>query len=102
MGHFAKINSENVVTEVIVAEWDFLDANPQLLNEGERWIRTSYNTVGGVHILGNNIPLRKNYAGIGYKYDEYLDAFIAPKPEGDFVFNTETCTWEEENLNNLK
>lgn len=51
MGHFAKVNKDNIVNEVIVAEWDFLDENPQLLQEGERWIRTSYNTYGGEHTL---------------------------------------------------
>lgn len=93
MGHFAKVNQNNIVNELIVAEWDFLDANPQLLQEGERWIRTSYNTYGGTHILGNNIPLRKNYAGIGFTYDEQRNAFIPPKPYDSWVLNEETCLW---------
>ena len=94
MGHFAKVDKDNYVKEVIVAEWDFLDEYPQLLNEGESWIRTSYNTIGGVHVLGNNIPLRKNYAGIGYFYDKSRDAFIPPKPFESWVLNEETCLWE--------
>jgi len=94
MGHFAKVSANNVVNDVIKAEYDFIDNNPQLLQEGERWIRTSYNTQGGVHIIGDNIPLRKNYAGYGYTYDEIRDAFIPPKPYDSWVLNEETCLWE--------
>jgi hypothetical protein len=94
MGHFAKVNKDNIVTQVIVTEWDFLDANPQLLQEGEKWVRTSYNTQGGVHLIGDNIPLRKNYAGIGFTYDEQKNAFIPPKPYNSWVLNEETCLWE--------
>lgn len=94
MGHFAKINKENIVTEVILAEWDFLDANPQLLQDGEKWVRTSYNTYGGQHLTNDNIALRKNYAGIGFTYDEKRDAFIPPKPFNSWVLNENTCLWE--------
>lgn len=94
MGHFAKVNKDNIVKEVIVAEWAFLDENPQLLQEGERWIRTSYNTYGGEHTLGNNTPLRKNYAGIGFTYDEQRNAFIPPKPYDSWLLNEDTCLWE--------
>ena len=93
MGHFAKVNKDNIVIDVIVAEWDFLDSNPQLLSDNEKWIRTSYNTQGGIHVLGNNIPLRKNYAGIGFYYDESKDAFIPPKPFDSWILNEESCTW---------
>lgn len=90
MAHFAKILDGKVV-QVIVAEQDFfatfVDTSP-----GE-WIQTSYNTYGGQHPEGR--PLRKNYAGIGFTYDKEKDAFIPPKPEGDFVLNEETCLWEE-------
>ena len=58
MAHYAKIES-NIVTQVIVAEQDFIDTQ-----EGT-WVQTSYNTQGGQHTLGNT-PLRKNYASIGY------------------------------------
>ena len=57
------------------------------------WIQTSYNTKGGVHLLGGT-PLRKNYAGIGYTYDRQKDAFIPPKPFNSWVLNEETCLWE--------
>lgn len=94
MGHFAKVGADNIVKEVIVAEWDFLDANPQLLGEGDRWIRTSYNTFAGEHVLDTNTPLRKNYAGIGFSYDPARDAFIPPKPFESWVLNEESCQWE--------
>ena len=73
MSHFAKINQQRVVTQVIVAEEDFIDTLPGT------WIQTSYNTHGGVHLQGGT-PLRKNYAGIGYTYDYAKDAFIPSKP----------------------
>ena len=57
------------------------------------WKQTSYNTKGGVHKLGGT-PLRKNHAGIGHKYDEDRDAFIAPKPFNSWVLNEDTCLWE--------
>jgi len=89
MSHFAKVFN-GIVTQVIVAEPEFfetfIDSSP-----GE-WIQTSYNTRGGQHPEGR--PLRKNYAGIGYTYDKELDAFIPPKPEGEFTLNKDTCLWE--------
>jgi len=57
------------------------------------WKQTSYNTIGGVHKLGGT-PLRKNYAGIGFTYDEDRDAFISPKPFTSWILNEETCQWE--------
>jgi hypothetical protein len=90
MSHFAKV-CDGVVMQVIVAEQEFfntfVDTSP-----GE-WIQTSYNTFGGQH--PNGTPLRKNYAGIGFTYDRVRDAFIPPKPEGDYVLNEETCLWEK-------
>jgi hypothetical protein len=90
MGHFAKV-SNGIVQQVIVAEPEFfetfIDSSP-----GE-WIKTSYNTRGGQHLLGG-IPLRKNYAGIGYTYDRERDAFIPPKPFNSWILNKETCNWE--------
>jgi hypothetical protein len=90
MGHFAKVNN-GIVEQVIVAEPEFfetfVDSSP-----GE-WIQTSYNTHGGVHLLGGT-PLRKNYAGIGYTYDRQKDAFIAPKPFNSWVLDEDTCLWD--------
>jgi hypothetical protein len=90
MSHFAKVCDGKVV-QVIVAEQDFFDTFVDS-TPGE-WIQTSYNTRGGQHPEGR--PLRKNFAGIGFIYDREKDAFIPPKPEGDFVLNEETCLWEE-------
>jgi hypothetical protein len=57
--------------------------------------RTSYNTHGGVHLAGGN-PFRKNYAAVGYTYDDTRDAFIPPKPEnGEWVLDEDTCLWVE-------
>lgn len=88
MGHFAKVE-EGIVTQVIVAEADIINTLP----ESEKYIQTSYNTHGGVHILGGT-PLRKNYAGIGYTYDAVRDAFIPPKPFPSWTLNESTCLWE--------
>lgn len=85
MAHFAKIEN-NVVSEVIVAEQDFIDTL-----EGT-WVQTSYNTRGGVHLLGGT-PFRKNFAGIGYTYDSDADAFIPPQPFPSFVLDTASYTW---------
>jgi hypothetical protein len=97
MSHFAKIE-DGIVTQVIVAEQDFID-----MIEGT-WVQTSYNTRGGVHYIPDtNTPsedqskaLRKNYAGIGYTYDETLDAFIPPKPSlyPSWILNEEKGLWE--------
>ena len=90
MSHFAKVCDGKVV-QVIVAEPEFFDTFVDT-SPGE-WVQTSYNTKGGHHPEGR--PLRKNYAGIGFTYDRERDAFIPPKPEGDWVLNEETCLWEE-------
>jgi hypothetical protein len=64
------------------------------LIRGQTCKRTSYNTHNGVHRL-NGIPFRKNYAGIGYTYDETRDAFIPPKPNyPSWVLNEDTCRWQ--------
>lgn len=79
MPHYAKINNDNIVTKVIVADPDYI-AN---LDESFRWVQTSYNS-----------NFRKNYAGIGHTYDRVRDAFIPPKPLPSSKFVEETCTWE--------
>ena len=56
------------------------------------WKQTSYNTYGGVHSSGGT-PLRKNFAGIGYTYDEDRDAFIPKKPFNSWILNEDTCIW---------
>jgi hypothetical protein len=94
MAHFAQLNEDNLVTQVIVV------ANQEILNEqgqeseqkgidfctnflGGTWKQTSYNS-----------NIRKNYAGIGYTYDESRDAFIAPKPFNSWILDETTCRWE--------
>lgn len=90
MSHFAKV-VDGVVTQVIVAEQEFFETIVD--STTGKWIQTSYNTYGGVHRLGG-IPLRKNYASVGYTYDAELDAFIPPKPFDSWILNKETCLWE--------
>jgi|TARA_B110000977_G_C10992737_1_gene460584 hypothetical protein len=80
MSHFAKINSNNIVTEVIVAEQDFI--NSGVVGDSFLWVQTSYN--------GN---FRKNHAQVGSTYDKSKDAFIPVKPYASWVFDNDTCTW---------
>lgn len=91
MSHFAQIDENNIVTNVIVAEQDFIDSGA--VGDPSKWIQTSYNTQAGVHLLGGT-PLRKNYAGIGYTYDSVRDAFIPPKSFASWVLNEDTCNWD--------
>jgi hypothetical protein len=88
MAHFAKIEN-NIVTQVIVAEQDFIDSG--ILGDPSLWIQTSYNTIANTHPEGH--PLRKNYAGIGYSYDSVLDAFIPPKPYNSWLLDEDTGQW---------
>ena len=98
MAHFARV-VDGVVTEVLVVGDDQEHRGQEFLADdlglGGTWVKTSYNTQGGVHTLGGT-PLRKNYAGIGYTYDPVRDAFIPPKPEGldSWVVNEDTGLWE--------
>lgn len=87
MSHFAKIEN-GIVVQVIVAEQEFIDTGAV----GHGWVQTSYNTQGNQHPEGR--PLRGNYAGIGYTYDEVNDVFIAPKPFDNWVLNTTSWLWE--------
>jgi hypothetical protein len=86
MAHYALIE-DGVVTNVIAAEQDFIDTQDGV------WVQTSYNTYGGVHILGGT-PLRKNYAGVGFIYDADRDAFYAPQVYPSWSLNEDTCLWE--------
>jgi hypothetical protein len=90
MAHFAKVNN-GIVEQVIVAEPEFFDTFVDS-SPGE-WIETSYETYGGVHSQGG-VPLRKNYAGIGYTYDTEKDAFIPQKPYPSWLLNETSCLWE--------
>ena len=91
MSHFAHVDGNNIVTQVIVAEQDFI--NSGAVGDPSSWIQTSYNTYAGQHKNGGT-PLRKNYAGIGYSYDAGRDAFIPPKPFNSWTLDETTCLWE--------
>ena len=97
MAHYAFLDENNIVTEVIVGKnenEENIDWEVQYGNfRGQTCKRTSYNTQGGVHGLGGT-PLRKNYAGIGYTYDSQRDAFIPPKPFASWQLNDASCLWE--------
>lgn len=99
MAHWAEVDENNVVIRVTVGDNNDSagdEGYSWLINNlGGRWLKTSYNTIGGVHLAGGT-PFRKNYAAEGYTYDEVRDAFIPPKPtEGDWILNEDTCQWEE-------
>jgi hypothetical protein len=102
MGHYAKVE-DGVVTEVIVADAELVSSLP----DSDSWVKTSYNTRGGVHYVPDpetgvmdtpsadqSKALRKNFAGIGYSYDSGRDAFIPPKPFASWTLNESTCQWE--------
>jgi hypothetical protein len=91
MSHFAQIDENNIVTQVLVIEQDVVDTG--LFGNPGSWIQTSYNTHGGAHVTGGT-PLRKNYAGIGYTYDRTRDAFIPPQPYTSWTLNEATCLWQ--------
>jgi len=103
MSHFVKLDSNNVVTEGIVAEQDFINSGK--VGDSFLWVQTSYNS-----------NFRKQYAGIGYTYDKANDVFISPKPFASwtldsnqdwqpptakpddskmYAWNEETTTWDE-------
>lgn len=99
MAHFAHITN-GVVDQVIVIDqevleqaggWSCFGCGGQF-RPTEEWVQTSYNTVHGEHKLGG-IPVRKNYAGIGFTYDKVRDAFIEPKPFDSFILDEEKCAW---------
>lgn len=97
MAHYALINEDNIVVQVIVGHDEYyenIDWESFYSDEtGYNCLRTSYNTFAGIHNLGKQ-QFRKNYAGIGYSYDSQLDAFIPPKPYDSWVLNQESCIWE--------
>ena len=97
MAHWAELDENNIVTRVLVGDNSdpAEDEGYQWLidNLGGTWVKTSYNTIAGQHTLGGT-PLRGNYAGIGYSYNEELDAFIPPKPFESWTLNTEKFNWD--------
>ena len=94
MSYFAQVEN-GIVTQVISAEQDFIDALPNPLE----WIQTSYNTRGGIHYGQNGQPdggiaLRANYAGIGYTYNSTDDVFYAPQPYSSWTISAPTWEWQ--------
>lgn len=94
MAHFAELDNNNIVTQVIVVNNnELLENGVESENKGvdflvslfghNRWKQTSYNG-----------KIRKNYAGIGYKYDEGLDAFVPPQPFASWILDVDTCRWK--------
>jgi hypothetical protein len=90
LAHYAFLDENNIVTEVITGrdEWEVVDGISDWETyygnlRGQRCVRTSYNA-----------NIRKNYAGIGFRYDDDLDAFIAPQPFPSWILNAETANWE--------
>lgn len=99
MAHYAFIDNDGIVTQVIVGRdeddlpdsitsWEAYYGN----RHGQTCRRTSYNTYGNQHALGG-IPFRGNYAGIGYRYDDTLDAFIPPQPFPSWTLDESTFLW---------
>jgi hypothetical protein len=83
MSHWAEIDSSNQVIRVLVGDNNEPDEGEAFMNSlGGTWIKTSYNAT-----------IRKNYAGIGFTYDEALDAFIPPKCHDEAILNEEICQW---------
>jgi hypothetical protein len=89
MSHYAKV-VDGKVTQVIVAKADFF--NSFVDSSPGAWIQTSYNTHGNQH--PQNKPLRGNFAGIGYTYDQAKDVFYAPQPYASWTLNETTWLWE--------
>ena len=85
MSHFAELDENNVVLRVLVGDNNMPNEGYDWFveNLGGIWVKTSYN--------GN---IRKNFAGIGYTYDEERDAFIPPKPFESWTLNETTCRWQ--------
>jgi hypothetical protein len=113
MGYFAKVQSTDVanlftVVDVISADQEFIDSG--LVGPANEWWQTSYNTYGNVHYAPSppaephtpdgGIPLRANYAGIGYTFDtsytlnDVVGVFYAPQPYPSWILNTSTFLWE--------
>ena len=104
MSHWVEIDENNVVIRVTVGnDEDPNEGHDWLIeNLGGVWLKTSYNTHAGVHYNAETgepsedqgKAFRKNYAAIGFTYDEELDAFIPPRPYESWILNDVTCLWE--------
>jgi hypothetical protein len=97
MAHYAFLDDNNIVTEVIagIDETELIEGkDPETWYgefRGQKCVRTSYNTIGNVHTL-NGTPVNKNYAGIGYTWDG--TGFAAPQPYPSWQLNQDTYLWQ--------
>jgi hypothetical protein len=96
MAYFAKLGTGNIVEKVIsINNAVITDANGVEQEQlGVDFINKLYNTRDVWKQTSYNITFRKNYAGIGYQYDQSRDAFIPPKPYNSWILNEDTCQWE--------
>ena len=103
MSHFAKLDEDNVVVFVTVGRQEDDGLEDTLsARTGDVYKQTSYNTRGGVYYdprtnepsVDQSKAYRGNFAGIGYRYDDTLDAFIPPQPYPSWVLNETTCLWD--------
>lgn len=99
MSHFAQVNENNDVVQVIRINQDVIDTG--VFGDTSSFVQTSYNTLGGVHYAEDSQPsadqskaLRKNFASIGFKLDRVRDAFIPPQDFPSWTLNEGTCLWE--------
>ena len=97
MAHYALLDENNIVTQVITGKDEGGDTDWEIYYgniTGKTCKRTSYNSCAGTHPSGNHCCYRKNYAGIGYSYNQEKDAFVPPKPYNSWVLCEETCCWK--------
>ena len=97
MSYFAQVDQNDIVIQVNPIEQDVIDTG--LFGNPATWIQTSFNTRGGIHYGSDGLPdgglaLRKNYAGIGFKFDRIRNAFIPPQTFPSWHLNEITCLWE--------
>ena len=93
MAHFAQLENNIVTNVIVVSNQDILDENGQ--ESEQKGIAFCSNLLGGTwKQTSYHARIRKNYAGIGYKYDATLDAFIPPQPFASWTLNNETAQWE--------
>ena len=93
MAHFAQLENNIVTKVIVVANQDILDENGQ--ESEQKGIAFCSNLLGGTWIQTSyNAKIRKNYAGVGYTYDEGRDAFIAPKPYNSWLLDEDKAQWK--------
>lgn len=104
MAHWAEIDENSIVVRVTIGDNNDPAGDEGyswlVENLGGTWIKTSYNAIGGkwknpeTNEITNNPGFRKNFAGVGFTYDQSRDAFIPPKPFNSWILNEDTCQWE--------